>query len=804
MSDTVGSTVDQGTMGIALATLDDKGKAPESRMANASFAWQLFKRMWDADTIRSQKRAIMQGLIDGNPPWTAAEMERVGQAWRNNMNPREAEAIRDSRKSSYYGLLADVDAYVDVSLNPSVLKDYPQYQDTASQDYGEIIAEEHVRLCTLHWDDFLYEMFQHQDQMTTWGVGNIYFPNIWDWRFKSVRIGQMLVPDEALAKIGDFELTMFRDHFRTHDLYDKIRTPEREKSAREAGWDVDLIKRILMESVSMDTSKDRFQMGDWESWQQQYQNAEYYYSYSTVVKIRVVHCFFKEFSGKITHCIISENETYNNMAPADGRVPQQNGYIFQAIEQRESWQESIHLFFLNHGNGTYHGVRGLAHKIYAICFTNMKLLNSALDAGELGGVPMLQGNNAAHKGAMAISKFGSFAILQEGYNVIQQTSFRPDLTGMMGMKNMLDGILDRNIGLFRPSVTEEDKSGQEAQTLQAIKGQGYKEAKLEGGDIALYYFQLTPMWREQIRRLLNPKLRKEDPGGKEAFAFREACEARGVPKEWLKIENLELKARPIIGPNSPMLRSLILGEVASLSPYYDEKGKHNAIRDKTVALVGPRHADRYIPKSNRDFIPSQEKSFASMENAILETSRPVVVGADQSHYEHSQIHLAPLLQIAQQFKDTGKIDLPAAHNLFQMFLQHEAGHLDYLKGDPARVKEFEKVYNLFMELQQLFQQLDKAFQKMQKEQQQQQQAQAEQMQEALSQSADPKAAALMAKVRFDAAIKAESAEKKQALAQYRTEAEQARRDMQAEHQIGIMDKQTDAQIAAMKRRSDAQ
>lgn len=794
----------------ALATLNAEGKAPLTRLADAYRAWEVYKKMRDADMPRSEKRAGMQGLVDGNPPWTEGDQTRVGQGWRSNMNPREAEAIREGRKAAYHALIEKADAYIDIGIKPAVLKDYPQYQDESSKDFGEIIAEEHQRLMK-RWPDFLFEMFQHQEQMIMWAAGNCYFPDEWDWRFKSARVGQLLIPDGSQCKLSDFELIAIRSSYRVHELYDRIRTPAKRAASKEAGWDTDLIQRILQEAVSMQMATDRYQVGDWESWQQRYQNAEFYWDYSVAPSIQNIHLLYKEFDGKITHSIICENETYNKIGDPERAKEelgakhkgQDGGFLFRKLGRYESWQNCLCLFFSNFGNGTYHSLRGLAAKIYAICWENMKLLNGTLDAAKLLNTVMLQPNNQAHKTAMAISKYGAWAIVESGFNMIQQTAFRPDLTGAIGVKNLMDGILDRNIGMVRPNISETDPTGRDAQTIQAIKGHLYKEAKLEDQEVCLYYFQLTALWNEQLRRLLNSKLRKEDPGGEEAFEFRESCKARGVPEEWLKYENLEVEARSVIGPTSPMLRSLILGENLSRSAYFDERGKRNALRDATTALVGARHADRYVVKSSRNDIPSQEKSFASMENAILQTGAQVIVGADQNHVEHNMVHFAPLLAAVQMFQQQGgKIDAVKAAQMFRMLLSHLAGHLDYLKGDPAHVKEFKDQYATFTELENVFKLLEKKSQAIQKQQQDAAQAHAEAVQEALSRSTDPKAAALMEKVRMDAAIKADKAEKDAALKEYRTNAEQARKDMMTEHNIEMQDKMTQAQIEAMRRRTN--
>ncbi len=74
------------------------------------------------------------------------------------------------------------------------------------------------------------------------------------------------------------------------------------------------------------------------------------------------------------------------------------------------------------------------------------------------------------------------------------------------------------------------------------------------------------------------------------------------------------------------MRGLISADILSISPFMDEKGKDNAVRDYIAARAGQRAVKRYKPATDRNQIPTNASSFASLENNDLREGQPCVVG----------------------------------------------------------------------------------------------------------------------------------------------------------------------------------
>jgi len=736
-------TTDPAVTGDAdLETISKSGNAPKSRLTKALSAYNILKKLIERDQTRSEKRAVIQGQIDGNAPYNAAELKRLGQAHRSNVNFREAEAARDARQTSYYELLMEVESLVDVKLAPKV------NDDTNPIDYGQIIADEFTNMLT-RWTGFWYNMLLHQQQLITWGIGNCYWDNEIDWWFNAARTGAFLVPDETKSSADDLDIIAIRRQYKVHEIFKYIKDDETEAKSKEAGWNVTLLKELIITAVNSGNNNDKWSLGTWESHQQMIKDNDLEYTYSITQRIPVANVLVEEFDGKISHFIISEEEEYNKVERASGNS---GDFLFKKIKRYDSWQQCICLFFANIGDGTYHSIRGLGAKVFAHCVLSDRLMNQTVDGAITSATILVEPSNEAQKEKVRMVRVGPISVMPTGYNVIPHGSFEPNLQGLIGIKGLLDANLNRNIGLQRPKVTETEKTPTE-KTVGELRMKATAEAKLEKSDINMYYIQWDHLYKEVLRRVLNPSLTKVDDSHESAKEFMDACVDRGVPKELLKIDSLTITAKRAIGFGSPVMKSLITADILSVSPYFDERGKDNAIRDYVSARAGVHGVNRYKPAQDRNKIPSQEHTIASLENNDLREGSDVIVGVDQPHVIHLLVHMQPLVQSAQAYTQGQIQNVQGLFQYFDAALKHVAKHLDYLVDDPARRNEYLSFRKQFAELIRIHSTLQAQVKKLAKQRQQQQQQQAELMKRAQDNVQDEKLKVELAKIQADLQLK---------------------------------------------------
>src|SRR6202007_886831 len=104
--------------GTKLKSLDPETlEEPKTRIGSAAQANQFVQRLVNDDDERADRRAKMQGLLDGNQPWSHRTLIEKGQGHRTNFNLREAEGVLDAAKTPYYDLVFEVPRFVNITLD---------------------------------------------------------------------------------------------------------------------------------------------------------------------------------------------------------------------------------------------------------------------------------------------------------------------------------------------------------------------------------------------------------------------------------------------------------------------------------------------------------------------------------------------------------------------------------------------------------------------------------------------------------------------------------------------------------------
>jgi hypothetical protein len=157
----------------------------------------------------------------------------------------------------------------------------------------------------------------------------------------------------------------------------------------------------------------------------------------------------------------------------------------------------------------------------------------------------------------------------------------------------------------------------------------------------------------------------------------------------------------------------------------DEFGRRNAFRDWLAARVGYRNADKYAAAIDRDKVPTDVQSLATLENNDMAEGAPVLVGVDQLHKLHLLVHLPIIAQIVQAEAQAQIADAQQAAQVLQLEIQHCAQHLQYLAADQTRGPFVKEVQQLLQQGQETLRRLANAVKRIQQEQAKQAQAQQE-------------------------------------------------------------------------------
>lgn len=689
---------------IRLENLNRDGTPPETRLKDPQEASQMLNQMLYADAMRNSTRARLRGLIDGNQPYSPAELRKNGQAFRTNVNFRESEAFLNQATGNFYDVFAEVPTYATVRTkfgkSPAKIN-----------EWSNIITEEFDRLQKSD-ADFDYLMQLSQREMVLIGVGPMCFEDATNWKCKAIMATELLVPDGTKSNTSDWKVAMVRVKMGVDELYQKIRD---EKAAEEAGWNVEACKKSIMDA--MPEPYRRGTQWNWEYVQQQLRDNNISYSARCDV-VLATHVLYKEFDGKISHRIIDERNT--------------QVWLYSKLRRFASWDSVIHPMYYDRGDGTHHGVKGLGIKMYQVMELKNRLMCATVDASFARTQIMFKPTSPNSLNKTSVVQMGPYSILPPDYEVVQQ-NISGVLDAPMATMSAMDGIIQGNTSQYRQTLTKPQGNPRTATEIQAILAQ---QSALGKTQLNRYYEQLDKLFAEKYRRASNINLVAGiDQDWDAAIEFQQRCINRGVPKEAL-LDIDFVQATRTVGQGSQFVKQQILGGLLGIAGMLPSSGQQNLLQDYVAAQVGQQMVDRYVPQSESDAKTQDQVALATMEHASLHMGNPAVVTDTQNHVVHATIHLQAAQEAANSLQAGGDqqsilLFLTAIHD-------HVAQHIQRIAANPVQknlVPVFEKQ---LQELEQVIQELTAHVQEQAKAAQQMQQAQA------IQSGQDPKTAILAA------------------------------------------------------------
>lgn len=737
-----------------LKSLDKSGKAPECRMDNAAACRDWVVKLKSNDSSRAFKRGKVFGLVAGFPPYLTSKLKDAGRANATNANFLTSNAYMDGGAGALYDLFSEAPGMVGVKT------DFGK-SDEERDDYSQKISEEVDRIL---WRDelFDFEMQVSGWQTTLYGCGPLVFFTPTEVVPHAVGSGDLKVPERTRADTGYYDACTVDLEWFPPELFKYIRD---EKAAKDAGWNVPYVKKVLQQSLESTTQKQEHQNWEWVA--QQMKNNSVAYEDSHLI-IRVAYVWWKEFDGKVTSAIIEAND--------NGGEPQ---YLFRKVSGYDSFKNAIHAMYYDRGHGGFHhSVNGLGLKMYsAMDLENKGLCNlwDKVKAPTLWFKPM----NAEASQEFELRQHSDYAILPANYEAIQNPMHGWISEGLAMFRTNSE-LLRSNLSSYRQPVRP-DLPGNPATALQ-VSVETSQQASLSKTTFSRYYRQLDALYTEIVRRLCIPS--SPDARAKE---FQKRCEARGVPKEALqKIDRVE--AMRVIGQGSAFLRQQAVNAMMPLVGSLPESGKQKWLNCYIAAHAGQAAVSMWNPKQSARSAMEQEV-IAALQVAAMKDSVPPVITENQNPIIFAQTFLKACFDAIQSLQAGAK---PADVVTFIDLAAPAAGvHIQRAMIDPLRKAD---AMQLAKQLEQLSKVMDQIKGQMQADAEQQQQL-AEQRNQVITDH-DVK----MAKVKSEAAIKEMKANvdadlKTQKAAQQMTMAQQ---------QMAIADAQSASAIARENARQQAE
>lgn len=614
---------------LPVANVGTDGNPPKHRLKNANDAQNLVWQLWNAAKPRMLKNAAIQGQIDGNPPYSYAKLRAQGRANDPNFNTLEAKATRSAAMVPYWDLFTGTGHYVDVQFDDPDPK--------KAQKVSEIVSEEYDRMLK-RWRNFNTVMQRMLTDYVTFGKGFLAYETSQSWRFKKVDYYRALVPNATPIDSDEWEIIVIMNKWTCSTLWKKIRD---KAQARKLGWNIDETMAALAQAAPLNPNVPFDPIA---TQQALFDNDLYVSAVSNTVQCATV--LIKEFDGKWSECVVRvDMQSANGQPPSEMPV---GGYMYESRNKYESLFDAVLPFFLEAGSTSWNGATGLGRDIFTAMQLKDRLACAQAQSAFLRSSLVLQPRQGLDKSRLNALTIGAITWIPPEVEV-QQSSILGDLNSLIEVSRELDMTIQKNTGVYRPTL---EKGSGNPQTLGEFQMKFAQATMLSESAVDRFYTQLDTAYESQFRKVI--KIGKGDGDAEwaeEARLFQERCKDRGVTKDMF--ERMEIKAWRNIGAGSIGMRSQALSNFMSLYPLLKPQGQEALLRDVITTSGSYRQAVRYMPPQDWTGVPNNDQWAALQENASIKVGAPVTWTPSQNNIIHAQTHLEAGSQAAESLQQGG-------------------------------------------------------------------------------------------------------------------------------------------------------
>jgi len=677
--------IDTATGGPLTLQADGR-QVPSVRFSGPAAVQDWVRRTIDRDSARSFKRARVNGLVDGNPPYNAAKLKQAGRAGDCNVNWGIAASYLESGVGAFY----DLDSEAPGVFTVRTAFGTEEQREVWSADISECCN----RVIQTHFNKWDYNLQKSLAQMVLHGTGPLFFEDAYSVFPKAFLAGDLKVPEMTEADTEEWEVCLIQSVYYPVQLYRFIENPD---AAAQVGWNVEFTRKVIARAMGYE--QNRGIQWDWEFWQQELKNNSLLYMDDDNKVCTLAHVLWQEFDGSITHAIV-ERDTYTG---ADVQ------YLFLRRGRYQNWQQVIHPMYFDRGTGGYHhSVNGLGQKMYAAMEYTNRLICNLCDKAFAPTI-LFSPTSAEQSQKFGLVYGGDYAVMPRGFEM-KQSAVVGAMENGLEMHQLISEVMQTNLSNFRTPGGGPQKSGNPVTKFEK-QMQAFIQSALSKTQFNRHYNQADSLIREIYRRLTN--LNTPDPIAKE---FQGWLKEKGVPKEAWQRTAFVGQTR-VVGQGSAFMRKQAIDSLFPVAGALPEEGRNHLLDDKIAAEAGQSAISRYNPKKKTPQ-PTDQQAEALLWVAAMKTGVAPVVTSSQNPLTYAATFLKAGIDALNSVRQGG--NPMEVLQFLEMVGPAVVSQLSRFAQDPTRRSAYEKLLEQWKALAKNTDQLKKLVQQQQEKAKQQQ------------------------------------------------------------------------------------
>lgn len=626
--------------------IEKNGKAAKQRFSSPLAVRTVYQKLKDDDLKEAERRSKILKMYSGNLPYDPEKLKQSGLKNLANINFHGLKGVIDNRADVILRLSSDT---------ANLIEFRPLRREIAgpsAEKVGRVVAEEYS-FTLRDQGDFIPALAMMNKESDLYGLGPVTFEHSLDYKPVALERAQVKFIGNGPVHSSKHDLIMYESVFPASYIFMLLDNP---KVAESEGWNVTMLKEWAVKvflnseetadepgnSPGLTTLETQISLLRRNMFEEEHQFDE----------MKVIHVLVKEMAWPrgITHIII----------PSNSIGEKETDFLFQKKNAYKNLDD-VFLWFPYSINERYaKAVRGLGSTLYATEAVANRFKCAFIDSAFRGMSIMFMQGAAGSQQSVTLNEQGPFTFVPKELTPIQN-NVKPDLQTAIQAIQFVDSI-----GVASVEGTDKVPLGTTGPKIFVGNQKSQSKAEVElqqrlrsHKDEALFTQRLQvvdKLVRQSFLRFV--KLVGLIAGGDlvlaadypEIVEFIERCAKRDVTVEQIlsipQMYTIVTCRDLVLGSEGKVavLEGIIGGPAAGI---LDEAGRKNAMRDTVQLRLGVQAADRYIPEISRDQAPSDQSSFATVENSLLKLNQEVVVGQDQLHWAHIPVHAKVLQEIVQ-------------------------------------------------------------------------------------------------------------------------------------------------------------
>ncbi len=628
-----------------------------------------------ADELRAPNRALIQRQMNGEAPYTPAQMAE--NKIDVSFNTKSGTTLLAQANRQWSNSFCKTAQYFHVGLEDAPVDRSLEWSQIITQAANKPLKRSR---------DYYHQVLSTGGGVMLTGVGaKMWTPFDDAWCPYFVAIEDLLIP-------SDTQITLDMDHFAVRrgmsywELFSK--TIKKGKNI-DPGWNVKVVKAMLAAIKDETVTQDQW---DWtnspEKAAEQFKQNATYWNSDAIPKIWLWDFFSRDDESGDWNLQIVPDE---NWTATYGTTNEPLDFVYDSERPvSDALDKILHVQF---GDANikppflYHSIRSLAWLLFDLCqimdMATCRFVSKVFEDCLL----LMKVQDPADRAAVDKIHFGlRYGLLPEGISFVKREEryqFDPELM------QMLFSNLRQHMGDSASSYVQDvDNGTNKERTAFEIQALLSQTSALLSSLLNNAHTQSEFEYREICRRLC-----LEKSGNKDARAFQKRCLEKGVPRKWLDPERWEVRSESPSGGGSKQLELASADKLMSVRQFMTPSAQQKVLHDFVLAVTdSAAKADNLAPLKP-DKITDSVFDGALMWGSLM-TAIPMPIKENDSHREIAETLLKMMALKIQQVMQSGGVGTPADVAGLMNVGQYISQHLDLLEQDESegqRVKQYRDI-----------------------------------------------------------------------------------------------------------------